>query len=311
MTGWFIILPLVDFLKIGDTLKQDTIYQVPREMQFTLPALSKQKLILVAAIVILVCGVGVGVSQLFFKKQPEASVPVTVDTLTLAGRGDLQPLHIVAAKDNTLQNMLKGLSAIPAPQIFSKGQEVDMKVADLLFRWAEADMAQKGEYGPYIDARVAAFLKKIGSVPASFSPGSEIPIKDATNLTQLWFKVFERYRIRLLAQTAGKPIYDGGISYSLTTDALTVSKPISPAFIRDFQEELQKSNNSGEQMHALLDFIDATKGFDKLTDQEQDLIMSVEVKKPLASVQAKLPEGAMPAPSMPGKNKLPPINATP
>ncbi|MDB5492365.1 MAG: hypothetical protein JWO78_2214 [Micavibrio sp.] len=274
------------------------------QFPFTVPKMSRQTAILFLTMVVLFCGIGA--SGFFFKKLPQAPVLMIMDTLTLAGRGDLQPLHMVAAKDSTLLNMLKDLTNTPAAEIFSKHQEVDMKVADLLFRWAEADMAQKGEYGPYIDARVASFLKRIGSVPSSFTPGSEIPIKDATNLTQLWFKVFDRYRIRLLAQTSGKAIYDGGVSYNLNTDALTISKPISPAFLKDFQSELQKSNNSGDQMRAFLDFVDATKGFDKLTDAEQDMIMGVEVKKPVASAH-----GVSATPGMPGKDKLPAINATP
>lgn len=280
-------------------------------MKINLPPVSKQKIVLIGTMVVIF--IGVGVAQTLFKKLPTDQVPILMimDTLTLAGHGDLAPLHMVAAKDNTLKKMIDDLSATPAVDMFSKQHDVDTKVADLLFRWAEADMAQKGSYGPYIDARVASFLRRMGSLPASFSPGTEIPIKDATNLTQLWFKVFDRYRIRLLAQTAGRSIYDGGVSYNLNTDMLTISHPISPTFIRSFQEELQTAGNSGEQMRALLDFIDATKGFDKLTDQEQDLIMSVEVKKPLNNVQAKLPEGTVPVPAMPGKDKLPPINATP
>jgi len=278
-------------------------------MQFSVPTFSKKTLILIGVGVVSVMVCGIAATQFLPKPKHEAPPALVVmkTTVTLAGRGELQPFHVVSINNATLQNMVKDLSATPAPKIFLDGQSVDMKVADILFRWAGSDMIQKGAYGPYIDARVAGFLKKIGAAPASYTPGSEIPIKDAANLTQLWFTVFDRYRIRLLSQTAGQSIYQGGTTYNVNTDTLTVSGPISPAFIKAFQEDLQKSNNSGEKMHALLDYIDATKGFDKLTEQEQDLIMSVEVKKQ-GNAHA---ESTAAAPGMAGKQNLPAINATP
>lgn len=281
-------------------------------MQFSAPPLSKKKLIFAGVGVIAAIASGVASMQLFLKPHPDAHPALIAmkSTVTLSGRGDLQPFHVVSVSNPVLQNMVKDLSAMPAPEIFTKGHDVDMKIADILFRWADSDMVQRGAYGPYIDARVAGFLKKIGAVPASYAPGSEIPIKDATNLTRFWFEVFDRYRIRLLSQTAGQSIYDGGTTYNINTDTLTVNGPIAPAFIKSFQKELQKSDNSGEQMHALLDYINATKGFDKLTDQEQDLIMSLEVRKPHAPMQEKAQADAV-APEIPGKGKPPAMNATP
>lgn len=275
-------------------------------MQFSLTSISKQKLIFGLSMIAIFCAIGL--ANHYYKELPKAPILMVMNTLTLDGRGDLQPLHMVAGKDVRLQEMITKLSAVPASQIFTHESDVNLMVAEILFRWAEADMAQSGAYGPYIDARVAAFLKKIGSVPASYTPGTQIPIKDATNLTQLWFKVFDHYRIRLLAQTAGEAIYGGHVTYDLNRDKLIITGAVSPDFIHAFQFELLKSTNSGEHMRALLDFIDATKGFNTLTDQEQDLIMSVEVhKNPIALTTP----GQTQIGKLPGKDKLPPVTAVP
>lgn len=281
-------------------------------MQFSLSSIPKPKLIFAATMLAVFFGVGIAYN--LAREIPKPPVLLLVNTLTLAGRGDLEPLHMVMLHDSSLKEMVTELGKVSPVDIFAKQPQVDMKVADILFRWAEADMAEKGAYGPYIDARVASFLRKIGSVPASFMPGTAIPIKDATNLTQLWFKVFDHYRIRLLAQTAGQKIFDGKIVYNMNTDALSIGGPISPVFVAALQEELQTANNSGEQMRSFLDFIDGTKGFSTLSEKEQDMIMSIEVKQTPEAVHAEFPiaiSGQTPHVTMPGKDKLPPVNATP
>lgn len=282
-------------------------------MQFSLSAIKsipKTKVIFALTMVAIFCGVGIA-NQLA-KEIPKAPVLMLMNTLTLAGRGNLEPLHMVTMHDASLKEMVDELGTVPPVDIFSKETAVNLKVANILFRWAEADMVEKGAYGQYIDARVAAFLRKIGSVPASFMPGTEIPVKDATNLTQLWFKVFEHYRIRLLAQTAGQSIYEGKTVYNMNTDALTINGTISPVFIGALREELQTARNSGEQMRAFLDFVDSTKGFTKLSDKEQDMIMSIEVKKSPDNAHADIPaqSGAQHGATT-GENHLPPVTATP
>lgn len=281
-------------------------------MQFSLSSIPKTKVIFAATM--LAVFFGVGIANYLAKEIPKPPVLLLVNTLTLAGRGDLDPLHMVMLHDNSLREMVAELGKVSPVDIFAKESQVDMKVADILFRWAEADMAEKGAYGPYIDARVASFLRKIGSVPASFMPGTEIPIKDATNLTQLWFKVFDHYRIRLLAQTAGQKIFDGKIVYNMNTNALSIGGPISPAFVAAFQEELQTAKNSGEQMRAFLDFIDGTKGFSTLSEKEQDMIMGIEVKTAPEAAHADFP-AALPDltshTTIPGQDKLPAVNAIP
>ena len=245
-------------------------------MNFSFADLSKQRMMMLGGLVIVIVAM-VGFASHFAKSPRHAPVLMLIKTVTLAGRGDLDPLHIVMGQDQHLKDMVDQLSAIPATKVFLDGHDVDMMVASILFRWSGADMAEKGSYSPYIDARVAVFLRRMGMLPASYTPGTEIPIKEAADLNESWYKAFDHYRTLLLAQTAAKGVYDGGVSYDPNADALTISSPVSKTFVAAFQAALQKSADPGESMHDFLTFIDQTKGFDHLSKDGEDLIMSIEV----------------------------------
>jgi hypothetical protein len=237
----------------------------------------------------------VGIGNHFFKNAPQAPQIILVKTTSLAGRGNLPALNIVVSQDAQLKRMVDELAAVPATDVFTRHNDVDMMVAQILFRWAGADMAPKEQNGPYIDSRVVAFLRRIGSFPVTSTEGPEIDIKQAANLEQLWFKIFEHYRVPLLAQTAAAPVFSGGVNYNPNADTLRVAGMVSPEFIRVFEEQLQISRNSGETMRVFLDFIDAAKGFNSLSEQEQDLIMSIDPPKTQATAEPTEPaEAAIP-----------------
>jgi hypothetical protein len=255
-------------------------------MAISLSSIPKRKLI-IGGVALLVLSVAAGVGAAFLMPVQKSSVIVDdhKKPLNLAGRGTLPPLDVAMAHDPQLKIMVHDLSDIPATEVFVHGKNVDLKIASVLFRWAEADMTQKGSYGSYIDARVATFLKKIGSFSAP--PGTQVEIRQATDLNELWFKVFDRYRIRLLALTSAKGIFSDGVEYNQATDTLTINGMLSADFANKFEEALKTSPDSGAVMHAFLDFITATKGFDKLNDKEQDLIMGINPPKPAQAEQAE------------------------
>lgn len=255
---------------------------MPFSLPFSLPPVSRDKIIFLGFMVAIF--LAVGVANHFYQERPEAPKLIIVDVVNLAGRGNLPPLNDVMGKDSELSRMVNELSSVPAPQLFTKQNIVDAMIVQILFRWAGADMAQKEANGPYIDARIVAFLKRIGSFPVTSGPvtsgdGQTIDIKQAADLDQLWFKIFDHYRAPLLAQTAGKDIFGGRVSYDVNTDTLKIKGDLSPEFIGAFETELQSSNNSGEIMRSLLDFVDSTKGFANLSEKDQDLIMGIHASK--------------------------------
>lgn len=206
--------------------------------------------------------------------------PVAAGEVTLPGRGQLSPLHMVAANDPALRDMIARLGQLPADEIFIDSQNADMLIVSLLFRWAGVEDAEAGAYGPFIDSRIVAFMKRIGSLPADLLAGQEIAADDSITLNTRWFGIFDYYRTRLLIQLSGRAVYNQAASYDLKGDRIIVSGEISPDFVRQFQGKLHQSRNSGQAMHGLLDFIKATKGFEALNDAEQDLIMSLNATGP-------------------------------
>lgn len=260
-------------------------------MSFSMPDIVKEKIKIL--IVMAVIFLAVGISSVVLKlPDPE---PLRIDSQpvkTLEGKGGLPALHDAMAADSTLAEMVKKLDEVPAPELFINQAVFDLNIVNILFRWSGADKAQENEYGPYIDARVVSFLKTIGSIPQTTVPGTEIEMVEAGSLNQIWFKVFDHFRTRLLVLTSGKNVYGGMAKYDLATDKIEVSGPISPDFIQAFEEALKTSDNSGEAMRSLLDFIDATKGFSALNDAEQDLIMSLESGQPQAAPAPDTPPAA-------------------
>lgn len=248
-------------------------------MPFSMPAIPKQTIIILAVVLAVIVSLGVA-NHLSHKPASvtvEKDIPVAAGEVTLQGRGKLPHLHIVAARDPALRDMIARLGNVPVEQIFIDTKDADLMIVGILFRWSGADLAENQLYGPYVDARIVSFLKTIGVVPETVLAGQEIPVEQATALNTQWFAIFDHYRTRLLTQLSGKVVYNNAASYDLGLDQIVVNGAISTDFVRAFQDQLQDTDNSGEAMRAFLDFISATKGFSMLDDAEQDLIMSLNV----------------------------------
>lgn len=272
-------------------------------MSFSMPQISKQTAMILIAILAVFAAIGTG-NYLSHRKAAvtiatKAEAPLEAGQVTLQGRGTLPSLHAVLSGDATLQGMIAALRAVPVADIFIRPTEINMMVVDTLFRWAKADQAEPRAYGPYVDARVASFLKTIGELPATAVPGQDIDIDTAAILNERWFVISEHYRTRLLAQLSGGKVYEeGAVSYDLPQDQIIVSGALSKDFIAAFQTYLQRSDNSAEAMRGLLDFVNATKGFSNLSDAEQDLIMSLQVTGPAPQQAAQpLPATTEPLPA--------------
>lgn len=231
---------------------------------------------------------------------------------TLKGTGNLPLLHDAMNRDGLLTEMVGALSSRPSTDMFLKRVEVDLAVADILFRWAGSDLIPNESFGPFIDARVAGFLQTAGIIPPETVRGTVIRAEEAGMLNEAWFRAFDYFRLRLLGQTLGKKVYHGGLTYDVASDSLSIPGHLNEQFIASLDDALQSSKNSGESIHNFLDFIVQTKGFNNLSEQEQDLIMGMKVrpKKPdaVADPAASAPGSiAVPLEGQAGAALLPPV----
>lgn len=244
-------------------------------LSFKIPTIPQDKIVFLLSVVAFIALLAV--TNHMLEKQPERDTQL-VGMATLKGHGTLPPLHEAMNRDGELTGMVGALSAAPTTDMFVKRTQIDQAVADILFRWAGSDKIAAESFGPYIDARVAGFLQAIGALPIETVPGTIIPAEDAGRLTQTWFRAFDHFRLRLLGQTLGRQVFHGGISYDPASDSLSTPGALNERFIAALNTALQSSENSGESIRNFLDFIDQTKGFSNLSEQEQDLIMGMEVK---------------------------------
>lgn len=218
----------------------------------------------------------VGFGKFLLEKGPSVSEAISL-TPTLRGEGDLPDLHDVIKHDPILEQMVKNLASVPAEDIFVMSREIDPAIVDILFRWAGVSQVRPEAYGPHIDGRVAAFIERAGAIPkGTLKPQMEIGPEDALRYNRMWSNAFYHFRLRLLAQTAGRAVYSGQIEYSVSNSKIVATGPVSAGFIERFRTALQGARNSGESMRNFLDFVDATKGFENLSPVEQNMIMSLE-----------------------------------
>ncbi len=212
------------------------------------------------------------------EQQPERDTQL-IGMATMRGHGTLPPLHEAMNNDRDLTEMVGALSSRPPTDMFVARADVDRDVADILFRWSGSDLLPEESFGPFIDSRVAGFLQTIGAIPPETVPGTMIAADDAGRLKETWFRAFDHFRLRLLGQTLGKKVYAGGLEYDMATDSLGVPATLNERFVAALNTALQSSRNSGESIRNFLDFIDQTKGFGNLSEQEQDMIMAMEVRQ--------------------------------
>lgn len=305
---------LAIFLKMGETVGEIISFQKDDEMAFKISAIPQDK-IMFAFVLLSVIGLFALVNFLF-ARQPKLDTQM-VHMATLQGHGALTPLHYAMDRDPDLTKAVRALSDFRAADMFVNHKAMDEAVVNILFQWAGVVQVPDQSFGPYIDARVAAFLQVIGALPQTVAPGTEISLEDAGTLNQTWFRAYEHYRTRLLAQALGSQIFQGGIHYDLATDKLSVNDAILPVFVTQFESALQSSADSGEAMHSFLAFIDQVKGFNNLSSEEQDMIMSLDMKpqepSPAAQDGSTGAPGAVPLPAPLGAELAPPAvgGATP
>lgn len=256
------------------------------------PAIPKNIVMMIAVAVGIFTVIGIG--NHFFENRPAAPRLQIGTGITLLGRAGVAPLANAAAGDPLLKTMLDNIAKVPTVDYFARPNDVNELVVNIIFRWTGADMAVAQSYGPYIDARVVAVLQAMASAPETVKAPRELTIEEVAPLNEMWFRIYDHYRIRLLTQMGGREIYAGGVAYDLNADKLNITGAISPDFIAGLQGVLQSSPNSADVIRAFLDYIDRTKGFDALSEQEQDLIMGLKPAEPAPVPEAQLEPAPVP-----------------
>lgn len=201
--------------------------------------------------------------------------PVPAGMMTLRGEGTLPDLHVAQQNDAVLKDMVTNFAAAGAVGLLSSVNDLDNRIMVLLFRWGGVDNINPDSYGGGMDGRIVALLQKAGQVPADVRPDMVIKADEVVRLTQRWNNGFNHFKIRLLAQAAGPEVFDGQIRYDVRSDRLDVTGGLSPAFMAQFARAVRDNPQSASIMAQFLDFIDSTRGFANLSEDDQDAIMAL------------------------------------
>lgn len=243
-------------------------------LPFPIPRIPRNAVVGVVMAVAIFSVVGIG--NHFFKNRPPApTIYLQSSGITLLGRERIPPLHQASLSDARLKEMVDILSAVPATDFFARPEAANQLIVEILLRWTGADMAAQGAYGPYVDARLVAFLRAMGAMPEGMSGNGEIEPDQVDSLYNSWYRVYEHYRTRLITQAAGKVIYSGRVAYDLNADRVGINGTISQDFLNQLQSSLRESRHSGDVIRAFLDYVDRSKGLDNLSEAEHDMIMAL------------------------------------
>lgn len=147
-------------------------------------------------------------------------------TANQRGYGELPDLYIAASMDNDLEDpgsllsLLKAFSEKPLDELFADDGSIMDDVRAILFRWAGVDGTDPASRGAYVDARELAFLEAIlgqgyqqGGSSANPGPAPSDILNEAFDMAE------NTLSARLMAQTAGKALFTGDVSYNPLTDS--------------------------------------------------------------------------------------------
>ncbi|MEW8026281.1 MAG: calcium-binding protein [Candidatus Thiodiazotropha sp.] len=142
---------------------------------------------------------------------------------TQRGYGNLPDMHIASSMDNdpadpnSLMNLLTTFSTKDFAALFTDNGAVLTDVRDIMFRWAGVDGVDPASRGDFVDARELGFLEKF--VDEIFHPGADPAGGQGELLSEAFDIALQGIAPRLIAQAAGKDLFEGNVLYNPATDA--------------------------------------------------------------------------------------------
>ncbi|HEY0939249.1 MAG TPA: hypothetical protein VGE08_04040, partial [Steroidobacter sp.] len=143
---------------------------------------------------------------------------------TVRGYGDLPDLHFVVSSDDTgtgnLRQLVVDFLALDIDDIFTDDSAALDDVKDILFRWAGVDGVSPTSRGPNIDARELGFLEaltgedffQLGYYANPYYFAAQ-PLKEAFHVA------LNSIATRLIAQSAGKALFEGDVFYNVSVNS--------------------------------------------------------------------------------------------
>lgn len=141
---------------------------------------------------------------------------------TLRGYGDLPDLYISSSQDNdygdsgSLTRLLTDFVFKNIDDLFVDDGSVLSDVRDIMFRWAGVDSVDPTSRGDFVDARELGFLEQL--IGREFNPGADPAGGQGELLSEAFDIALQGIAPRLIAQAAGKDLFEGNVLYNPAAD---------------------------------------------------------------------------------------------
>ena len=197
-----------------------------------------------------------GAGALLWPDTPKPEQMLERGLPTLGARGSLPALHTAMTSNPTLKAKVEAFCDLDESVVFLDRQTTDHAVSDILLIWAGIDPSlppgPKTREGihPHIDT----FLRK------AYKMSPATPIKNHPLLGEApWPRLFQSYKTRLIAQCAGRQVFDGDVRYDHKRNRLSVDGTLSQSFVDGFAAAVADRQDRKALTTDFLVFIDAKR----------------------------------------------------
>lgn len=142
----------------------------------------------------------------------------------LRGYGTLPDLYVAMSLDNdgagNLLELVEDFNAQDFATLFSSTTDVTDDVRAILYRWADVEGVSPTGRGSYVDGQELAFLEKLTGQPFLQRGAYSDPRTYAgDDLSRAFDIALNKYTALLMAQGAGKQLFEGDVHYNPSSDS--------------------------------------------------------------------------------------------
>ncbi|MEM9469437.1 MAG: hypothetical protein AAF988_04680 [Pseudomonadota bacterium] len=195
------------------------------------------------------------------KKIPEVK-------LNLPAIGLMPDLNEAMRRNGNLKDRVELLMQYETLILFSNYREVNTLVSEIIFLWSGLTLNQLRKMNA--TQAINHFLRQVYGLEPNEPIANNPYLGDRP-----WPRQFNRMKARLLMMGQGKFIYEGRSYYDSAQKRMVIEGDLSKRFVKSLAKFLKGQSEAKRYRNNFLIFIEETKGFKNLNQEERSLITSL------------------------------------
>ncbi|GGC12757.1 hypothetical protein GCM10011494_34490 [Novosphingobium endophyticum] len=188
---------------------------------------------------------------------------------TLRGFGQVADLHVTMSLDGTLLGLVEDVATTWSVADWANSTGLDNDLADILYEWADVQDASPSTYGYVLDSRKLAFLEKLFGEPWSTQYAVPSGFNQCAAIHESWLEVFAVYKAAFLLQLGANSLFANAVTYDVFAGDFSGDLTLSETAIDNLIAHASATGvDTEEYWLEVARFLDAVKGLDNLTSQE-------------------------------------------